>query len=100
MRTTMLIAGLLVTVAGLPAFAGSLSCHATAGGAAFDVTDITDVPAAAVKAAGAEKCDKVYHIEGQGYELGGCNRKYVGLWSPRQGSPLGYKHGRLPLICQ
>jgi len=100
MRTTMLIAVLLSTFVGLPAFAGDLSCRAAAGGAVFRVTEIMDVPAAAAEAAGSEKCDKVYHIEGQGYELGGCNRKYVGLWSPGQGSPLGYKHGRLPLICQ
>ena len=62
--------------------------------------DVTEVTAAAVKAKGAEQCDQVYHIDGQRYELGGCDRDYVGLWSPRDGSPIDRRHGRLPLTCR
>lgn len=100
MRTVALIAACASAFAASPTFAAELSCHAIAGGASFKVTEVMQVPAAAVKTAGSEKCDMAYHIDGRRYELGGCNREYVGVWSPREGSPLGHRHGRLPLACQ
>jgi hypothetical protein len=99
-RTALLIAAGVSALAVSPAFAADLSCSAVAGGPAFKVTEVTEVPAAATKSAGSEKCDIVYHIDGSRYELGGCNREYVGLWSPREGTPLRHQHARLPLVCK
>jgi hypothetical protein len=79
---------------------GGVACRAIEGGGTFTPPEVREVPAAAVKARGSEKCDVVYHVDGARYELGGCNREYVGEWSPREGAPLGRKHGRLPLACR
>jgi hypothetical protein len=96
----MLIAAGVAAFGVSPVFAAELSCSAIAGGPPFKVTEVTEAPAAAIKLAGSESCDVVYHIDGSRYELGGCNREYVGLWSPREGSPLRHQHGRLPLVCK
>jgi hypothetical protein len=64
-----------------------LACRASEGGATFTPPDIRKVPAAAVEAKGSEKCDVAYHVDGQRYQLGGCNREYVGEWSKRDGTP-------------
>jgi hypothetical protein len=84
----------------LPANAVALTCRALEGGETFAPAKIREVPAAAVEARGSEKCDVVYHVDGQRYELGGCNREYVGEWSKREGDPLGHRHGRLALDCR
>ena len=93
-----------LAVAGLSAiFAGdafALTCRASEGGATFNPSEILEVTAAAVGAKGAEKCDVVYHVDGQRYQLGGCNREYVGEWSKREGAPVGHRHGRLALECR
>jgi hypothetical protein len=65
----------------------------------FTPPDIREVPAAAVEAKGSERCDVVYHLDGQRYQLG-CNREYVGEWSKRDGTRLGHRHGRLGLECR
>jgi hypothetical protein len=90
----------VVSVLGLPTMAAALTCRAFEGGAMFTPPDIRAVPAAAVEAKGSEKCDVVYHVDGQRYQLGGCNREYVGEWSKRDGIPLGHRHGRLGLDCR
>ena len=90
----------VVSVLGLPTMAAALTCRALEGGAMFAPSEIREVPAAAVEAKGSEKCDVVYHVDGQRYQLGGCNREYVGEWSRRDGIPLGHRHGRLGLDCR
>jgi hypothetical protein len=90
----------VVSVLGLPTMAAALTCRAFEGGAMFTPPEIREVPAAAVEAKGSEKCDVVYHVDGQRYQLGGCNREYVGEWSKRDGIPLGHRHGRLGLDCR
>jgi hypothetical protein len=100
MRTALLIAVGISALGVSPVLAVDLSCSAIAGGPSFKVIEVSEIAAAAVKAAGSEKCDMVYHIDGSRYELGGCNREYVGLWSPREGTPLRHQHGRLQLVCQ
>ena len=55
---------------------------------------------AAVEACGSEKFDVVYHVDGPRYQLGGCDREYVGEWSKHDGIPIGHQHGRLGLDCQ
>ena len=83
-----------------PGAAVALTCRAFEGGATFTPSEIREVPAAAVEAKGSEKCDVVYRVDGQKYQLGGCNREYVGEWSKRDGIPLGHRHGRLGLECR
>lgn len=100
MRAGLFIAATIAMFATSPGFAAGLSCRAKDGGPLFSVATVTEVPAAAVKMAGSEHCDVVYHLDGSRYELGGCDRQDVGLWSPREGSPLGQRHGRLRLVCQ
>jgi hypothetical protein len=90
----------IVSVLGVPTQAVALTCRAFEGGATFTPSEIREVPAAAVEARGSEKCDVVYRVDGQGYQLGGCNREYVGEWSKRDGIPIGHRHGRLGLDCQ
>jgi hypothetical protein len=80
--------------------ASALTCEATEGGGSFTPSQVREVAAAAVVARGSEKCDVVYHVDGQRYELGGCNRQYVGEWAKSEGAPIGRRHGRLPLACQ
>jgi hypothetical protein len=60
--------------------ASAVACRAAEGGATFTPPDIREVPAAAVEARGSEKCDVAYHVDGQRYQLGGCNREYLGEW--------------------
>jgi hypothetical protein len=62
------------------------SCRVSEGGATFAPPDIREVPAVAVRAKGSEQCDVAYHVDGQRYQLGGCNREYVGEWSKRDGT--------------
>jgi len=100
MRTAILIVAGVSAFSVSPVFAVDLSCSAMAGGPSFKVTEVTEVPAAAAKMPGSEKCDMVYHVDNSRYELGGCNREYVGLWSPHEGIPLRHQHGRLQLVCQ
>jgi hypothetical protein len=100
MRTAMLIAAAVSTFGASSVFAADLTCSATAGGPSFQVAEVTEAPAAAVKARGAERCDIVYRIDGSRYELGGCNRESVALWSPTDGAPIGHQHGRLLLVCR
>jgi hypothetical protein len=83
-----------------PATPGTLTCRAIAGGESFTPAGIREVPSAAVRARGSEECDVVYHVDGRRFELGGCNREYVGAWSAREGNPIGRQHGRLPLACR
>jgi hypothetical protein len=90
----------VLAVLGASTPAVALVCRAFEGGATFTPPEIREVPAAAVEARGSEKCDVVYHVDGQRYQLGGCNREYVGEWSKRDGIPLGHRHGRLGLDCQ
>jgi hypothetical protein len=90
----------IVAVLAAPGLAFGLTCRASEGGATFTPPDIREVPAAAVEAKGSEKCDVTYHVDGQRYQLGGCNREYVGEWSKRDGIPLGHRHGRLGLECR
>jgi hypothetical protein len=85
---------------GAPTAADALTCRVLEGGATFTPSEIREVPGAAVEARGSEKCDVVYRVDGQTYQLGGCNREYVGEWSKREGSPLGHRHGRLELACR
>ncbi len=101
-RQTLAVANLIgiVSVLGAPTTAAALTCRAFEGGATFIPAEIREVPAAAVEAKGSEKCDVVYHVDGQRYQLGGCNREYVGEWSKRDGVPIGHRHGRLGLDCQ
>jgi len=80
--------------------AGALTCQAIEGGGSFTPSQVREVVAAAVAPRGSEKCDVVYHVDGQRYELGGCNRRYVGEWAKSEGPPIGRRHGRLPLTCQ
>jgi hypothetical protein len=80
--------------------AGALTCQAIEGGGSFTPSQVREVAAAAVAARGSEMCDVVYHIDGHRYELGGCNRQYVGEWAKSEGAPIGRRHGRLPLTCQ
>jgi hypothetical protein len=87
-------------IVGAPTMAVALTCRAIEGGATFTPSDIRDAPAAAVKARGSEKCDVVYRIDGQSYQLGGCDRAHVGEWSKRDGVPIGRRHGRLGLDCR
>jgi hypothetical protein len=87
-------------VMGPEAIAASLTCRALEGGATFTPSEIREVPAAAVEARGSEECDVVYHVDGQRYQLGGCNREYVGAWPKREGNPIGHRHGRLSLDCR
>lgn len=89
-----------VWVLGAPTLAVALTCRALEGGVAFAPVEIREVPAAAVESRGSEKCDVVYHVDGQRYQLGGCNREYVGEWSRRDGIPIGHAHGRLGLDCR
>jgi hypothetical protein len=100
MRRWILIAVYLSVSGTSPTLAAHLMCRAIGGGASFQISEVTEIPAAAVNMAGSEKCDIVYHVDGNRYELGGCNREYVGLWSPQEGSPLGHRHGRLQLVCE
>ena len=90
----------ILAVLGAPRLAVALTCRAFEAGATFTPPEIREVPAAAVEARGSEKCDVVYHVDSQHYQLGGCNREYVGEWSKRDGIPLGHRHGRLGLDCQ
>ena len=90
----------ILAVLGAPNLAAALTCRVLEGGATFTPPEIREVPAAAVEVRGSEKCDVVYHVDGQRYQLGGCNREYVGEWSKRDGVPLGRRHGRLELACQ
>jgi hypothetical protein len=90
----------IVSVLVAPGLAFALTCRASEGGATFTPPDIREVPAAAVEAKGSERCDVVYHVDGQRYQLGGCDREYVGEWSRRDGAPLGHRHGRLGLECR
>jgi len=83
-----------------PTMAVALTCRAVEGGASFTPSEVRDASAAAVKARGSEQCDVVYRIDGQSYQLGGCNRAYVGEWSKRDGVPIGRRHGRLGLDCR
>ena len=80
--------------------AAALTCQAIEGGGSFTPSQVRDVTAAAVEARGSEKCDVVYHVDDRRYELGGCNREYVGEWAKREGAPIGRRHGRLPLTCR
>jgi hypothetical protein len=89
-----------VSAIGAPTMAVALTCRALEGGVTFTPSEIREVPAAAVEARGSEKCDVVYYVDGQRYQLGGCNRGYVGEWSKRDGIPLGHRHGRLALECR
>ena len=73
--------------------AGAASCRAVEGGPSFKPAEVREVPAAAVEARGSEICDVVYHVDGERYELGGCNRGYVGEWSKQDGAPIGRRHG-------
>ncbi len=93
------VAGAVMLLAS-PAAAAALTCRAAEGGMSFTPADVRDVRAAEVEAHGSERCDVVYHVDGQRYELGGCNREYVGEWSKRDGAPMGHRHGRLQLICK
>jgi hypothetical protein len=88
------------TVLLAPGLALALTCRASEGGRAFTPLDIREVPAAAVEAKGSETGDVVYHVDGQRYQLGGCNRENVGEWSKRDGAPLRHRHGRLGLECR
>jgi hypothetical protein len=90
----------LVAALGAPTMAVAMSCRVFEGGTIFTPSEIREVASAAVEARGSEKCDVVYHVDGQRYQLGGCNREYVGEWSKRDGVPLGRRHGRLELACQ
>lgn len=83
-----------------PSSASALTCKPTRGGASFEAGEVREVPAAAIKAAGSEKCDVVYHVDGRRYELGGCDRKSVGEWSSKDGDPRGFGHKRLALFCK
>jgi len=100
MRTATLLAVSLPLLLAQHGWAAVLSCRAATGGAPFAVSSVTDISAAAVSALGAERCDHVYRIDGSRYQLGGCNRRYVGPWSPVEGSPIGHNHGRLDLDCR
>lgn len=95
-----IVAALGCAFAGTEARAASLTCQPADGGAAFRVSSVQDVSGAAVKAQGAEQCDQVYRIDGQRYELGGCNRHHVGVGSGSEGSPIGHFHPRLALNCR
>ena len=99
-ETLLLLIGGAALLASPSIAAGALICQAIEGGGSFTPSQVREVPAAAVEARGSEKCDVVYHIDGHRYELGGCNREYVGEWSKREGVPIGRRHGRLPLTCQ
>ena len=90
----------ILAVLGTPNLAAALSCRVLEGGATFAPPEIREVLAAAVEARGSEKCDVVYHVDGKWYQLGGCNREYVGEWSKREGAPLGHRHGQLALDCR
>ena len=65
----------------------ALACRAFEVGATFIPAEIREVASAAIEARGSEKCDVVYHVDGQRYQLGGCNREYLGEWSKRDGVP-------------
>lgn len=80
--------------------ASALTCRPSAGGVSFVADAVREAPVAAVRVAGSEKCDVVYHLRNGAYSLGGCNREYVGLWAPREGAPIGKRHGQIPLECQ
>jgi len=77
-----------------------LSCRMASGGDWFPVTAVSEVSAAAAAAKGSLDCDVVYHIDKRDYVIGGCNRKYVGLWAKEDGR-LGTKTAvRRQLICK
>ncbi len=95
-----IVAALGCAFTGTEVRAASLTCQPADGGAAFRVSSVVDLSSAAVQAKGAEQCDQVYRINGQRYELGGCNRHHVGLGSGSEGSPIGHFHPRLPLVCR
>ncbi len=101
-RQTLAVANLIgiVSVLGVPTMAAAPTCRAFEGGVTFIPAEIREVPAAAVEAKGSGKCDVVYHVDGQRYQLGGCNREYVGEWPKRDSIPIGQRHGRLGLDCQ
>jgi hypothetical protein len=100
MRITMVVGACVFVFVAQAAAAPELSCRPQAGVEWFKTSEVTEVPSTAVQAKGSEACDRVYHVDGSRYELGGCDHTSVGLWSPRDGNPLGRQHGRLPLVCQ
>ena len=99
-KSFMLLSIVVLPAVAAASSASALTCRPTGGGARFEVDEAREVPAAAVKAAGSEECDVVYHIDGKRYELGGCDRRLVGEWSLKNGDPRGFGHRRLALICK
>jgi hypothetical protein len=99
-RLSLYFIGVAAALALWATAAGALTCQAIEGGGSFTPSQVRDVTAAAVEAPGSEKCNVVYHVDNRRYELGGCNREYVGEWAKREGAPIGRRHGRLPVTCQ
>jgi hypothetical protein len=100
MRVVPLVYRAFIAMAALwPMSALALTCRSAEGGVPFAAGEVREVASAAVTMRGSEKCDVVYHVDHSRYELGGCNREYVGEWSKLEGAPIGYRHLRLRLSC-
>ena len=66
----------------------------------FPVSGAQEIAAGQARQPGALACDKVYHVDGKRYVLGGCNREYVGLEAKTPGAIIGARHARLNLECK